>query len=1022
MTAFTPKRTVEVHRDGTRPLAGADVERITYDVFWNRVAQWAVMRTANIVRDDGARLFACADVLAVRSALSARSSEQLSAVCDELDHNRIAAHELLALLPSDSIGRDDELRRILSDAHAVSQLLDTAGRVHRSAALRLAVKLIEAGSVPSSVRGRVWQVRDPIDLTDLEIDVFIAVARAGIQVDVYLPLDGLDRGIFAGAEAVLRRFEQAHDVDTLDIRFVDWAANNKGPVTLCDVLFDPVARAHDAPAIAACHVVSCLDKNDEAARVAAIVAGWRRANPDARIAVCVRTVDDDTPRYVDALSAVGLATRVGRRSLAHTPAGRLALDVLTLSNDGAPRDRLLAYLSSALRPQALDVDTASSVWRVLRRAGAASDIEDSTMQRGGYAHRLGRYHNGLDARDAERTHVVRALTAVQAALDGLAQLPRLAPLGEHLEALAKFLSQQLEDGAGFYVRETLDALIAAAATCQQVRGRSVPIDARAACRVVSATLQHATSTPAPSSEVAVEMLSAPDLWGRLFDHVVLCGVEEGRFPAPQHQRGLLVDADRARLSQLAGRAFRGRHTQLRADRTLSLGLESAWLFGVVKAAEVSFVCTRAERDDRGRQLAPSAFFSEIERVSRRDASAGTMSSPRQLRVLSAQRRANGLLDDGAAVTAGLSPATTSRVDLLVQMRADRTRFFSRSPTSDPALVRGSYAFAVDPGRIARVFGDAFGLAPKRPLTPTRLEALAECRMRGFVQHVMKVDVDPPAGNVADARIIGILAHTVLERFFVQRKQTQVPLSIVTSEDRTQLNDYVDEEMAPLLAGKATGHLRAIRAQIAWLKVALIRAVSTLARDPKVRGVEPVDFEVHIGTPARDGVSTHLGPVPMLLGDTQIFVGGVIDRVDEGVGGRVVIDYKTASTSSIRRKAHKDALFVKHFQLLLYLRLLEHHRPTAPHTPMHGYLVSVKDGTTSDDVCDVEDLRARITDDTRADGLAHKIAEVVLPILQGTIPPDASSRCESCRLQRVCRVPLQAEFAADLDDSDDGAAP
>ncbi len=89
--------------------------------------------------------------------------------------------------------------------------------------------------------------------------------------------------------------------------------------------------------------------------------------------------------------------------------------------------------------------------------------------------------------------------------------------------------------------------------------------------------------------------------------------------------------------------------------------------------------------------------------------------------------------------------------------------------------------------------------------------------------------------------------------------------------------------------------------------------------------------------------------------------------------------------------------------------------------MHGYLLSLKDGTTSPDIAQTHDLRERVTDDSRADSLGQAIGRVVLPILQGTLPPDAGVRCAECRLQRVCRVPLEGVFEHDPDESDDEAS-
>jgi CRISPR/Cas system-associated exonuclease Cas4 (RecB family) len=200
-------------------------------------------------------------------------------------------------------------------------------------------------------------------------------------------------------------------------------------------------------------------------------------------------------------------------------------------------------------------------------------------------------------------------------------------------------------------------------------------------------------------------------------------------------------------------------------------------------------------------------------------------------------------------------------------------------------------------------------------------------------------------------------------------------------------------------------------------------VAHLSRHPPVDGVEPRDFELQIGARS-GGKAPTLAAVPITLAaGRNIHLGGVIDRVDDGVGGRAVVDYKTMSAARVKEKAAPKTLFESHFQLLIYLRLLEHHRPTTTATPLHGYLVSLKDGVTSNDVGTTELLRERLFDDNRDDSLGAAIGRVILPILDGTVPPDAGDRCSDCRLQRICRVPQEGAFAPDPDErEDDGATP
>ena len=155
------------------------------------------------------------------------------------------------------------------------------------------------------------------------------------------------------------------------------------------------------------------------------------------------------------------------------------------------------------------------------------------------------------------------------------------------------------------------------------------------------------------------------------------------------------------------------------------------------------------------------------------------------------------------------------------------------------------------------------------------------------------------------------------------------------------------------------------------------------------------------------------------GERVLWVGGGVDRVDEGDGGRAVLDYKSGASKRFKDKVNAGALFTTHFQLPLYLRLLEHHRPTAPDAPLHGYLVSVRDGGVSWDIGKADELRSRLLDDTREDGLAAGVGRVVLPVLDGVLPPDPSELCRHCRVRRVCRLPQDSEPLPD-DDGEGGA--
>ncbi|HEY4116713.1 MAG TPA: PD-(D/E)XK nuclease family protein [Byssovorax sp.] len=1024
------------HAAAARPSAGDAVW--TERELFERLAAWAAFR-GGYLRDERAPLWSIARALARGSGLSARIAHDAADLLRALVHGGGDPSAIAAGLAQQGAL---ELRGLFGALAEAERELARLGRVDNARGLALAVAALEQRRECPAVLRAFSQVcvLDLVEPSDLELRALVALARAGVPLLARVPVDGAGRGLLAGVEPVLRALEAAHDADALELELDDVSEAPHGTAPALAAFaraFYGGTTARDAPV----EIALCADEADEARAVASVVAAWRRAGTSSsssssssslsvpRIAVAVRTVDEGAARIADALHAQGVPFHLQRRPLAATAAARLVLDVLALARDGAPRDRMLAVLSSPALAHHVSSEEGARVLRVLRLAAARSDVESGFGDgRGGYRHRLQRYRAGLAGGD--RDDVDFTLLSIERALSLAHALPQEAPLAEHLRALTSLLTRLFRLDASVDttdlgradVREILDDAHAASALQHDVA--LVPIAAFAT--LVQRLFERAQAPPLSVHDAsAVEILSLPELWGRAFDHVVVAGCVEGRLPKSERTERLLADTDRALINRAAGK----RVLRLLDDDPLepspvprAQALETLWMLGALRAPSSSLLLTAPARDGRGRELSPSVFLLECARaLGDGGVHFAREPSPRSRTVQIASLRARSLLHDDVAAAHGIEPSLLARADLATTLARQRSRFFALKKRVALAEIKAPYAFAVDERRMQNAFAASFGLSAERPLTPTRLEALAECRVHGFLQHVLKVDVDPPAGNAADARVLGTLAHTAMERFFRERKAGNVPASRITPADRARVRALVVEEANAVVA---TGHLAAIRAQVAWLETALVRAVSMLARAPLVASVEPHDFEVRIGVGDQSAPqeAAAFGAAPIEAHGRRLWLGGVIDRIDEGPTARAVIDYKTSSTGTIRRKAHRDVLFEKHFQLLLYLRLLEHHRPTPPHARLHGYLISLRDGTTSADVAEVPDLRARIVDDTRADGLAAGVARVILPILDGALPPDAGDRCEDCRLQRFCRVPLAAEFAPDLDDVDESADP
>ena len=1010
----------------------------TYSDLWERLAVWACLKHG-VARDELAARQLAAAVLANAgegaSAVLPRLAPALDALRRELVTAGTSSHELSAALDDegdhddDAVGRRGDVRRLLRLVGAVETGLTVRGIVDDELARRRALDLLRSGARPRSLAGlQQITLHLPIDLTPLDTELVMALAAVA-HIDAILPVDdAVGRHAVSGAEPLFRRLEGAHQsgsVGTVDV--VTDGVVGDGPLAPFRAALFGKGVVPDAPV----SVVLAADAEEQSRLVVSTITAWRRTHPSHTIAVTARR-QESLQTVVQALQRDGIPVRRRRRTLLESPAARLLLDMAALRTDGMPRDRLIAVLLNQARRDTLHANDAARVLTTLRRAAVRRDHEDVTQPDGGYRRRLLQ----LGRRDvAAVADVDFALRTIEPVMQLACSLPTSARLSVHFDAWLSLARRIVDDGRSLGGAEVFEVVARLAAGARRVGDPTAAIELLALTRLIEEELsrQPWLDDDVDVGDLAVETLTLPELAGREVDLLLVVQAVEGQLPQPSAQQAsLLNDVDRMHLNGALGR--RALPTAERTEKGaagiegVDGGLEGLWWLLGLKAARHGLVLMAPRREARGRELAPSAFLLDAARalgVSPAALHAQPVAGAplpratdrRQRRLSRARALVNavvGVDDVSAADVALVETFNHARV-----MANEREQWFAH-PERPHAARRAPYAFAVDDKRIARSFGNAFGLHASRPLTPTRLEGLAGCRMHGFVQHVLKLDVDREAGNAIEARVAGTFAHTVFERFYLDRATHRIPVSRFERNDRLRLAAIIDEETTRALQ-TASGHLPALRAALRFMKTSLIRVVATVSAAPPVDGVQPRDFELQIGV--NTSTTTAVGPpAPISIGGGRtIFLGGIIDRVDEGPGGRVVIDYKTMSAARVKEKAAPSTLFESHFQLLVYLRLLEHHRPTTPDTPLHGYLLSLKDGAASKDIHATDSLRLRVLDDRREDSLGQAIGRVINPILDGTLPPDAGGRCTECRLQRVCRVPQEGSYHLDPDEIDDDAS-
>lgn len=1004
----------------------------TWNDLWERLSSWACLHQS-LTRDDlGTRMLAAAvlaDVADGGSAALPRLMPALDSLRRELVSSGLDGETLAR-----AVGETDRRARRRGDLAHIVGLIGAVERGLREHAVvddvmarRAALGLLDEGKWPRALADTtsltLWH---PVDLAPLDLELITALAMR-VPITAVMPVDDAPgRSLTLGGERVFARFERGGDA----------SGSSRGPqlsVAADGVVGDgPLAPLRAAlfsthvDTGAPATVFLAADVEEEARIAAGIAAAFRRQHSSGTLAIAARRSAWLEPA-VRALERDGIPLRRRRRALDESPAARLVLDIAALRTDGIPRDRLMAVLLNPARRGALHPDEASRVLSTLRRAAARRDHEDATQPAGGYRRRL----EQLGRRDPRMADDVgTTLRCIEPVMSLAESLPLRARLSSHLDAWLALTRRAVDDARALGGTEVFEIVARLVAGARRVGDPTTSVELHALARLVEAELQRQPwlDDDVDTDDRAVEMTTLPELAGRSFDMVIIVGATEAELPLSSRQSSsLLNDHDRSWLNRKLGRTALATENGARDVVPEEL---LWWLLGL-RSAHTRLVAMAPRRDARGRELAPSSYLLELARAlgttpqrlhltGAAGASVAVVADRRRRRLAQArndERSADGPASRSAPDLADGSPR--AQWHHARTMARERARWFERTDRSFEER-RGPFAFAVDERRIVRAFGHAFGIDQARPLTPTRLEALAECRLHGFVQHVLKLDVEPEPGHAIEARVAGTFAHAVLERFYRDRSLHNIPVSRFIDADRRRLGALIDDETTRTLA-IASGHQAALQASLRFMRATLLRVVTAVSAAPPVDGVEPTDFELQIGTRA-EGRPADLPAVAIDIGaGRRIWLGGIIDRVDEGPGARAVVDYKTMSAARVREKAAASMLFEQHFQLLMYVRLLEAHRPTPTTTSLHGYLLSLKDGTASPDIAQTPDLRARVLDDSRDDSLGQAIGRVVLPILEGTLPPDAGVRCAECRLQRVCRVPLEGVFEHDPDEVDEEAS-
>lgn len=725
------------------------------------------------------------------------------------------------------------------------------------------------------------------------------------------------------------------------------------------------------------HICAAADPKSEADFIASSVTQLKIAHgPGARVAISFAQYNQKVDDICDRLADYGVAVRK-KSSLADAPCLQFLVMVIDAVIASWPLHQLLNILTHQSYLYVLaDEKSLQIVWRTLLGANCTLDSLGETCTSGAYKRALESLQT--QANFAEKAKI--CWQQLDPLLSFASTIKSSANLHEYLQMTLQFFSlyapEMPNDGRSIW-REIAQASI----DCIGDLGAAGFISLADFNRwLKDATKRISWSAESSLHTDDAELLSIKNMQGEDFDIVVVCDMRHGILPAIRENK-LLSRQKKAQLNQLCNAPL------FLTDEAIAQA-ELHYMQKACLSARQELVLSTAILDDAGKEQAVSSYFRlalqslkiNPDGFSGQKSSLAPKISPHEYQFLLMQEHIKqenyALLSDDVRKS--------------VQAHRERREFFAATENERKKTV---FAFAL--GQNAKAtFEHKLGLKADAPLTATKLESFAICRYRGFLEHIIGIRAPEKIGFDVSPRILGQVAHKVLQRYYQSQKKN-------SSEkiDDKLLSQLFWQEAANFSENWKNGNELAARARLGWLHSSLQKMVYFLGNHPPVACVEPQEFEFAIGTSS----STHHA-IAIKMNDYTIYFGGIIDRVDESAQMRIVIDYKMSSKAVIQSKTREKEFLKTHFQIPLYLRLLEEIRPSK-NKDLGGYLLSIKDAAAGNVIGfdKFTNIRELISDDSLEDGLAQSAFRVLQPLLESFAPADVNDACPSCSFAQVCRV-------------------
>ena len=686
------------------------------------------------------------------------------------------------------------------------------------------------------------------------------------------------------------------------------------------------------------------------------------------IGILARSLRAYGPLVREVFPRYGLPFRVEqRRALADAPAVRAAISLFRLQDEEyAYRALARIVKSNYFRPEAFGASaaTARAAVRLAREAnvweGRASypkgfDYLRGLVRRTGEVmDESGQFALGPEAAEHRLEELDRAAKFLKSLFGGIA-LPEKASRGEFAERMAAIVRQAgLWDAAGeasdpAHQARDLKALQEFQAVLAEValldEAPAAPVAREAFLDEVEQGLGRSTVSGEDPADAPVVVMDVLESRALTFDHVFILGLAEREFPRRGRTHPFFDDGERADLAKAGVDLPDSEHA---AEDEMLL------FYMAVTRARRRLALSYPSLDAQGRPALPSHYLEELRglfapgedgaalpvlEVGTRDLDLGRerLRSDREL-------LASAMFDLWGP---GADPDRDEDLAILDALLG-RPRDEEAQPVGDaPRISLTGQAVETALAGLAaeweREHGEAFGpfdgilAAPdiledlcrrvpgEEVLSAGRLETFGTCPFAYFAGKILGLEAEEePSPDLAPMKM-GLIYHSLLERFFRALAASQPSGPILSEENRDAALRLLDEEAAKyftLLEKRGDIGSKALwRVQ----RKNILRDVARLVEwhIEKLPGWRPTHFEVPFGTCGKATVAAPGRAEPITLAcppHGDVHLGGRIDRIDlatAGAEGYQVVDYKSGAAPS-RAAAKAGASF----QLPVYLWALQ----------------------------------------------------------------------------------------------------